>query len=1065
MRTVSVAALAKITGQAAEPIVTFEIQWVEGGQRYKYADRDIAPDVRGRVQEVSNIDAVVQVSNGGDSQEIDVSLSDLDGEIKTIMDAHDIHKRPCWVYQYFKGLDYPTDKFLLFKGFISSPLTWNEADRTVKFTVISKIEDTEIGFSIEEGDFNNPPQDLIGKPWPLCFGTCINVPSLKSVSLLQGTLAQGTGIMDPTLNARLECAKLLVCTTNFEEYKLEYYAATTAQQFQLKPFMAEDPNCISQRCQTIEELQLKHDEQHDYEFSTFTVYGGEKFPQNKKITLDINGGKFFGKMIDNVFHCTGRRHPSVSANGTLDLGGPSATIASHCAGSPGSAGSNGLAFYIQKYWGKDQKATTIQEVNRSVSFMKAVVSFDLYFTAQAATPEEVTATAVASKDSFQLLGMIPELDFFWANGGSKVTLDGTNEIVYIANILPSTIHRVAAYRETDQGRILCQVPESYYTVRQVDYSGGDPRGYTGVTEIVMTKWLSSRNDGWEDDIYITLTSSVGPNTVDIIQWIIETYTDFEIDATSFAAVRTLIDNYPSHFPILDRPNVVQVLQDIAYQARCALYLRDDVFYIKYLALEPASDMDIDGLTDMESKSLELYHTETEDLITKYVAEWKEDYAIDANDLVILRHNVSKYGTHEERRFFFIYNIIELVRKSATFWLIRKSITWRKLRFRTHFDKLQLETFDCATITHDALADTGIKCICEKADFDSENRRMEFEFWTPIPSGSRVAYDFAWPADVEEKDLFPSIQERLDNLAGSGKAPNFHTIAPPGHILSNQQASGSFTVEDCQTLPGATASGTCRSDFGDRYPSDRNDTKPIPKRPQDTSGAINGSTNPLKNDKNTINELKRDMKATSNEAKAARADANRANENAGGDQTHTDDDRGTPDKPTPADSARRKLPRKKGGNCTVQVIVKFAIPTTIHRRPGTDPYFGTTVGDSGLTVFHTETRTETHTFNSMTFANEFRASVDAAITARVAAYGFVVGTESAYTTSLSSSNLGTDRALYKADGTPNPNVNQPCIEPAKADMAQTGFVSENNQAPPLIDNPYVDQEPTESDDEG
>lgn len=1024
MRTVSSGALAKITGQAAEPIVTFEILWVEGGQRYIYADREFQAGVRGRVREVGSIDAVIQVSSGGDSQEIEVTLSDLDGEIKTIMDSNDIHKRPCWVYQYFNGLDYATDKFLLFKGFISSPLTWNEADRTVKFTVISKIEDTQIGFSIEEGDFIDPPKDLLGKPWPLCFGTTINTPTVKVQALQQGTLAQGVGIRDPTLITRLQAAKLLTCPStekqvvqqgvigNIPAYDITITGAINVTVYE------KDPGCVEHLCEQVESLQLQYDEQGNFQFNTFTVYGGEKFPQDKQITLDINGAKFFGKMHGNVFTVSGRRHPKVRANGSLDLGPAENTIKSHCPVPPG--GDGGLSAALKKYWGSDRKATTMQEVHNSIPLIKAVQQ--------------------QSQD--QVFGQIPQLDFFWATGGSKVTLDQKSTVVYITNLLPSTIHRVAAYRNVTQGRVLCVVPESYYTTRTVNYTS-----YTAVTEIIFDRFLSTRNDGWEDEVFVTQTSSVGPNTVDIIQWIIEFYTDFEIDTTSFDEVRDLIDNYPSHFPILDRPNVVEVLQDIAYQARCALYLRDDKFYIKYLSLEPDSDMDIDILDDAEAKSFEIFHTDTEDLVTEYTAEWQEDYAVDAHDLVILRHNVKKYGTHKERKFFYIYNIIELVRKSATFWLIRKSMTWRKLRFSTHFDKLQLETFDCATIDHQAIADNPVKCICEKADFDSENRKMEFEFWTPIPSGSRTPYNFAWPADVEELDLFPSIQERLDGMAGSGGGPNFHTIAPPNHPLSNptpaEQAQGGFTVQDCEDLPGPFETSKCRPDFGDPKPSDRNDKKPTPKKPQDTSGEIHNGTNPVKPEKFLMIDLKKQTDKAKDDANNAQNSSNNANDNAGGDQNETDD---VTNAKKDKDDPRNALPRKKGGNCTVQVRVLYAIPNEIHRRPGEDPYFGNNPGDEGLIVDKTDTRLETTTFNGMEAAIAYRDEVAAEIQAKVDNYGFVVGTESAIQASLSAPDLGTDREEFLENGDPNPNFNQPCPTLPLEDQHMTAFVNDDFSTP-------------------
>ena len=52
MRSISAASLAKLaTNLGTEPIIIIEVQWVVDGQRFKYADRDIAPDVIGAITE------------------------------------------------------------------------------------------------------------------------------------------------------------------------------------------------------------------------------------------------------------------------------------------------------------------------------------------------------------------------------------------------------------------------------------------------------------------------------------------------------------------------------------------------------------------------------------------------------------------------------------------------------------------------------------------------------------------------------------------------------------------------------------------------------------------------------------------------------------------------------------------------------------------------------------------------------------------------------------------------------------------------------------------------------
>jgi len=95
------------------------------------------------------------------------------------------------------------------------------------------------------------------------------------------------------------------------------------------------------------------------------------------------------------------------------------------------------------------------------------------------------------------------------------------------------------------------VPAEWYTIYETDYDG-----YT-VTEIGMAKPLSQRSevvtnpDGthrvepskWSDELYVTVTSSVGPNPVDIITWLINKYTSLSIDSASFNHVRTHLTKY------------------------------------------------------------------------------------------------------------------------------------------------------------------------------------------------------------------------------------------------------------------------------------------------------------------------------------------------------------------------------------------------------------------------------------------------------------------------------------------------------------------------------------------
>jgi hypothetical protein len=983
-RTISSASLAKLaTNLGTEPVVIIEIQWTIGGPRTTYGDKTLT-GVKGVIQEISGLDDVVQVSGGSQSQQISITLSDTSGELKGILDSVDPHKKKCWVYQWFEGTDI-SEKFLIFQGVLNSPIEWDEGARTFKFDVVSKIEDIEVGFSIEEGDFPNPPETLIGKPWPLCFGTVINVPALRVDSIRQGILGDGTGIHDFTLEHRIDLAKKLTCASSICGYGTVPAGGLTGGLIYF-PVYCPDASCVQQKCEELERLKLELKEQKAAEFNPVRIFGGNLFPQNKLITLNIKNGLFTGKMNGETFTITGRLHPDNDGHNRVIKTDTQKEIESTCGPPPYSQGS--------------------PTEDASVD----------------ATGSPQTINAAAAKLSWAKYNNADQASFFWANGGSRVTLQYDKQVVYIANLLPSTVLRVAAFRTIDGLRALYTVPDEYYTVRETNYTG-----YTAVTEIVLNKPLSTQNlrdgGGWEDDIFVSLTSSVGPNTVDILNWFITTYTDYTVDTTSFNATRTLIDNYPMHFALLERKNLINVLEEIAYQARCALWLKDDKFYVRYLSLEPTAD---DTITEdnVLPNTLKIVHTPTEDLVTKYVAHWKGDYAINKDNLAIYRsRNIPDYGTHTQDYNFYCFNILELVRKTATFWMIRKSNTWRRATFQTPLSKLNLETFDTVALTLPDVADGTIKGIVEKANYNSDNKTIDFEVWTPCKAGTRTPYNFAWPADITETTIFPTLEEEEEGWKSKNKAPNFHTIAPPGHTLSPTGSQApSFSLE-CNGGP-VSFDGSCHSDKGDQKPSDRGDTKPTPKTQTGIggNGSVSTKTNPLGPPlvmNPYFQRMEKKIDNAQQTAYNAQQSADEAKDSTGDNGNQTDEDK-----------VKKKLPDKVGGNCTCVVTIHYIIPSLVNNP---DTGFGNQPGDKGDLNIGDESKVESYTFNSKAMADTFVTQKQADITARSTSHSWVVGKEDTWLVN-GCVDLGVD------EDPDSDNFGEPCPEPDEADRSLEGFHS-------------------------
>jgi len=386
-------------------------------------------------------------------------------------------------------------------------------------------------------------------------------------------------------------------------------------------------------------------------------------------------------------------------------------------------------------------------------------------------------------------------------------------ITYLVSIIPGTVLAVKAYKTFEGGeRHLVNVPNNLWWAEDHDY------GPISATQVVVRKPLSSyEGQGWSDQIYVTFQSSVGPHTCDILAHIIDNYTDLAYDSTSFTAIRSKLDPFPMNFPILDRKNTIEVLQEIAFQARCALWLSNGTFYIKYLAEEPSSDATI-TVSDLDSEvGLDVEMTSTEDLVTKMIVEWRLSWAEDDPNKIILRHNVRKYGTQQETFDFYCFNQPDIVMKVATFWLIRKSNTWKKVRFRTFLQMLNLETFDTVTLDFGSqgyVSNGSVKAIVQEANYNSDTQSIDFVCKTPIRSGEMTEYEFFWPATIAVTETFPTEAEQAaGNAGGDGIGSTASGALPIGFVDLSDWGEGVVVVGG----PNVVFRG--HADYGDRTPTD------------------------------------------------------------------------------------------------------------------------------------------------------------------------------------------------------------------------------------------------------
>ena len=464
------------------------------------------------------------------------------------------------MYQYFSGLDL-ADKFLLFSGTINTPVTWSDRDRTVKFTILSQLEDLEIGFSAEEGQFPYLPSDLVGKTWPMVFGTAVNYQALQINKAVKGTTLAGVGVLsgmdlwsalpDGADDGQFKLSLLqMLIQINHLKKVLNCWAPSfhppvdakkaASLQKQIDSLQSQVNQAVAKQAQQVactlarRNLQITDANAQGLGANPVQILGGEDFPQNQTITINVNDALFTGHFEGDLFYIDSRVHPADDATAA-------AAAAAKTTEPPICLMPNQVSYYRYEDEVPNGCGDGFPAGNK-------ILDMGVTITNSNATVSEMDTTPIVQQ--------------FWADAGTDVTLAIDAPITYIASIVPGTILAVRAYKQLIGQRRLVDVPTDLYTIQTETY------GSITAVEVVVNFPLSARKDeGWTDDLYITFQSDLGPDVVEILKHLITSYTHLGWDEDSFNHAQEKLQAFPANFPLLDQENAVQLLQEIAFQAR------------------------------------------------------------------------------------------------------------------------------------------------------------------------------------------------------------------------------------------------------------------------------------------------------------------------------------------------------------------------------------------------------------------------------------------------------------------------------------------------------------------
>lgn len=708
-----------------------------------------------RVLEVGSINEEWAAGDIGITSNVNITLDDSDSFFRDLSNVVQFENSPCEISQVFvpPGVGISIPVFLM-RGIISSPVRWLDSNRVFSFEVISQLKSTAIGFAPQELDeIEDLDPDAVGKTWPVCFGHPKHVP-----------------------------AQLI------KKPPVTFLDEPVEEQF-LTPKDLED---------------LK-----------FTVDDASRFPNNKTIKVKIGDqviqGKFLPQTVgqDNWTFEVATNVFSYKRN-SLAFADPRRVKSKNVPGQPPpliqhtgwnidhftdivpkdpgnftateDQQAHPASFFVDKSVGKDvlgltcytkkPGSTEIETWALVINVVETkdpnVVRLDLNKIIDP-FPNEKSKVSFCGK---RRLGWANDIGKPWIHPiGVAVTLfqpedPSDNEVKYVANALPSTGVRnvfvkidVKDKNSKETVTSLALIPSSDYVVElaeDLETVWPGPGTAMLVTTISFLDPPNVLGDKFERELFVDVESTVGRNTADQINFLLDNFAGLNIDSGSFGNTAEKLNTTPSDFAIFDIRDVLDLTNDMAWQARSVMIERRGEILLRYLpesSLAELAPTVLDNTTIVEN-TVEVFDTEISDIVTQFKGIFKELYSNEEDSVIEVIRNANTFGVIKEERSMFIYQDASFVLATLKFWLQQKSQVWKMINLTAFLDVMSIDALDFVSVFIPEFGISGFSRV-NRLSYQGLQDAIQLTLWTAIPVGS-TTQDLTIFADTA--DGFPDFTE-------------------------------------------------------------------------------------------------------------------------------------------------------------------------------------------------------------------------------------------------------------------------------------------------------------------
>ena len=779
MKPISPAARAIINQRTrVSPVVLISILWGFDDLKWYTSRRIEIPGVlsEARIMTFSEVTCEKRTDNASSTGQLTFELDDSDGFLKNYVDNVRIERSIAQAFLWLDGTTF-ADRILLLNGKLSNPV-WNDDTRRLSLALESVTENLEIGFAPTQQDFKDMSPEAVGAAWPLAFGHVKNVPAVRVRQKTLGNLMADIRLTLPI------------------QKQSDIYNKSALK---IRSYIAGGP------ADTFEDQVLY-------------VADFEHFPTGKPITISVDGvlfrGQFNGTEKFTVETANYPRHQSVKGtlkptfpeseivvtgenNLTLgmfavDLGNTNKISLSNCfcyykIGSAGpKIGFNfcakqigNIAYFKYPFMNPtngryfDSGAITFTEVYAvgRTGIMREDVE-------RIAIARQLNNAVISEEETDLYLKTVASPNAFWRrpSGQPVVLWDLDDPDIYIASaIRMSAIDSVYSKKtitlDGKQRKLFMPIPTPYYTKQLASNYKVNNEQVSGL--IFHTPLSEYTRQHWEDAVYVTGTSTVGPNPVDIIEYILDRYTDLHMDG-SFNAVKAKVNDTPANFALFDRRDALKFAQEIAWQARCVLVKDSDTVGIRYLGEAPNPIMTFDE-SNVQEYSMVYSTTSPSDILTRYIGTWTDSYKDSpqpqslnltavrslarvlktllpdtyrertATHMYTREENIDLYGLMGEETNIYIFDNEESVKRTIDFWGHRAANVWKRVSFNPlNLDALALQPYDGIAIIVN-LQPTVLNVIAtvEGVHYSHETKAVTIDAWLPVRVGTQSVDSLAY----------------------------------------------------------------------------------------------------------------------------------------------------------------------------------------------------------------------------------------------------------------------------------------------------------------------------------